>query len=121
MVEEGDILLRFPFVNAELDDGGRIDRAAIGRGCTDSLLAICFPAVGVGMHRHEHLAPEPHALARSGCWITTNSYVSCLPSFVTRVMLLRVSLFTMMVAMVTVETPSTTDGSGCGGRFRWPR
>lgn len=56
-------------------------------------------------HRYEHLAPEPQALARSGCWITTNSYVNRLPSFVIRVMLLRVSLDTMMLAMVTVGAP----------------
>lgn len=58
-----------------------------------------------GMHRYEHFAPEPQALARSGCWMTTNSYVKRLFSLVIRLMLLFVSLFTMMLVMVTMGTP----------------
>ena len=34
---------------------------------------------------HLHLAPEPHALARAGCWITFSTYVYVLPSCVVRV------------------------------------
>ena len=51
---------------------------------------------------YKHLAPEPHALARSGCWMTDISYVKCLPSFVTRLFVLFVSLLTgIMLAIVS--------------------
>lgn len=50
---------------------------------------------------NKHLAPDPHALARSGCCITINSYVKCLPSFVTRLIELFVSLATGMILAMT--------------------
>jgi hypothetical protein len=37
-----------------------------------------------------HLAPDPHALARSGCWITDKQYVSFLPPFVARTIILSI-------------------------------
>ena len=54
-------------------------------------------------NRNSHLAPEPQALARSGCWMTSSSYVKCRPSLVTRVIEVLVSLETAsMLAMAAV-------------------
>ena len=55
-----------------------------------------------------HFAPEPQALARSGCWITSISYVKCRPSLVTR----------SIDALVSFETPIMFAMLEAGGLFR---
>lgn len=61
-----------------------------------------------------HFAPEPHALARSGCWITVKSYLMVLPDFVTRVVVATVSGFVGFLsgtdAIVSVGVDQSIEG-----------
>lgn len=66
--------------NAKLNNGWRINWATIGRSWRE-VISIASDAANLNLH----LAPEPHALARSGCWITVKSYLIVLPVLVTRV------------------------------------
>lgn len=67
-------------------------------------------ALGSGCDACSHLAPCPHALARTGCCSTVISYVRTLPSAVVREMELLVSLSTgMMVGRSIAEGVSSED------------
>jgi hypothetical protein len=82
VVSEGDvgflgIVGRVGFEYSKLDDGWGVNRTAISRG----YLPLSANMTEVPLVQPDsHFAPAPHALARSGCCITLNLYVSCLPS-----------------------------------------
>ena len=65
--------------NTKLNDRWRVNRTAIGRSYLPIVSKPERPEVTI-QQQDSHFAPAPHALARSGCCITLNLYVSCLPS-----------------------------------------
>ena len=65
------------------------------------------------MGHRSHLAPEPHALARSGCWMTVNWYDSLLPSFVILVVELTVS-WRVAVTLATLATAAIVSSRVAG-------
>lgn len=100
IVGESDVVPVLAFVDMEFDDRRRVHWPAICRcwGDCQSRCRLEF-SVGGGVDQNIHLAPEPHALARSGCWITSSSYSNSRPSLVTRLTLALVSFETGMMLL----------------------
>lgn len=69
LITEGDVLPigAFTLEDSELNDGRWIDRSSIG-GCCRNVRINSIPTKGCWSQLFFlHLAPEPQALARSGC------------------------------------------------------
>lgn len=95
IVGEGDILPVLAFIDMKFDDRRWIHWTPVCR---------CWVIVSHGVEilmgfSDIHLAPEPQALARSGCWMTSSSYSNSRPSLVMRLMLALVSLGTAMMLL----------------------
>lgn len=83
VVSKGDVSLLHVIVGVRLVDaqfhhGRRINRPSVGRRCQEAMVSSML--VVARETGDLHLAPAPQALARSGCWMTVNLYVSFFPS-----------------------------------------
>ena len=97
VVCECNVILSITLEDTKLDDWWWVYRAAIRR-------CYCRSVNGIlrGTESSLHLAPDPQALARSGCWMTSSSYVRCRPSLVMR----------FVDVFVSFETASMLDMAG---------
>jgi hypothetical protein len=101
IVRECHVIFGIAFKDAKLNNRWRIDWTTVGRCYSDRISLTKMKQKGKCIF--VHFAPEPQALARSGCWMTFNWYSNFLPSTVIRCDVLHVSRFDETDAMLYRE------------------